>query len=68
MTRSLLFTEQAIRRAVRGGESTGRRVSGFTVSPDGNITVLFDCSGSPGKQDLTETPKPRDAREKLGVY
>jgi hypothetical protein len=39
MSRALRFTEAQIRRAVKGVESTGLRVRGVTVNPNGSITV-----------------------------
>jgi hypothetical protein len=39
MTRSVQFTQAQIRRAVRGAEAAGLRVTGITVRRDGSITV-----------------------------
>jgi hypothetical protein len=39
MTRALRFTQAAVARAVEAGRKAGLRVSGFTVHPDGSITV-----------------------------
>jgi hypothetical protein len=39
MTTRLPFTELAIRRAISAARKEGLKVSGFTVAPDGTITV-----------------------------
>ncbi len=39
MTARLPFTEIALRRAIRAARQEGMRVSGFTVRPDGSITI-----------------------------
>lgn len=39
MTARLPFTELALRRAISAARKEGMRVKGFSVSPDGTITV-----------------------------
>ena len=39
MTARLPFTELALRRALKAARREGMRVSGFTVRPDGSITI-----------------------------
>lgn len=39
MTTRLPFTELAIRRAISAARKEGLKVSGFTIAPDGTITV-----------------------------
>jgi hypothetical protein len=46
MTTRLPFTEQSLRRAIRAARKEGVQVAGFTVGPDGSITVL-DASLAP---------------------
>jgi hypothetical protein len=39
MTARLPFTELAVRRAIRAARAAGMKVTGFTIRPDGTITV-----------------------------
>ena len=39
MTARLPFTELSVRRAIRAARAEGMRVSGFTIRPDGTLTV-----------------------------
>lgn len=39
MSRNPTFTKAQVRRAVQAAESAGLRVTGFTINPDGSITV-----------------------------
>jgi hypothetical protein len=58
------YTQRAIERAIRAALAAGLNV--VAVRPDG--TVLTDQQSAPIAPALTDTPKPRDAREKLGVF
>ncbi len=59
------YTQRAIERAIRAALAAGLKV--VAVRPDG--TVLTEPNSAlPIAPVLTYTPKPRDAREKLGVY
>lgn len=42
MTKVINFTQGQIKRAVRGVEATGLRVTGITIRPDGSITIESD--------------------------
>jgi hypothetical protein len=64
MSRVNPYTQRAIERAIKAALSVGLKVIG--VRPDG--TVLTDNSVTVTGTDLTDRPKLRDAREKLGVY
>lgn len=60
------YTQRAIERAIRAALASGLKVTG--VRPDG--TVLTDGPGHApvtASPPLTPEPKPRDARDKLGV-
>lgn len=63
MSRANPYTQRAIERAIKAALSTGLKVIG--VRPDG--TVLTDNSVTIAGTDLTDRPKLRDAREKLGA-
>jgi hypothetical protein len=59
------YTQRAIERAIRAALAAGLKV--VAVRPDG--TVLTEhCSAPSIAPALTDTPKPRDARDKLGVF
>lgn len=62
MTRRLPATRAAIRTAIMAAQEAGLRVTG--VRPDGTVLTAPDLSEAPL---LTLDPKPRDAREKLGI-
>lgn len=53
MSKSVTFTKAQVRRAVQAAESAGLRVTGFTINPDGSITV--NSGGKP--------PAPVDTKE-----
>jgi len=65
MTRQNPYTQRAIERVIRAAIGAGLKVVG--VRPDG--TVLTDSRDIPSVVDanLTDRPKLRDAREKLGL-
>ena len=61
------YTQRAIERAIRAAMAAGLKVIG--VRPDG--TVLTDGRDVPTPHPaagLTDRPKLRDAREKLGAH
>lgn len=67
MTRQNPYTQRAIERAIRAALSAGLTVTG--VRPDGTVlTEPGKISPAPPPTPLTPSPKPRDAREKLGVH
>jgi hypothetical protein len=58
------FTQARICRALAAARASGLKPTGFSIAPDGTITVH---SGDAGKAaPLTSGPKLRDAREALG--
>ena len=64
MSRANPYTQRQIQRAIRAAVAEGFEVTG--VTPEG--TVLTGEKKVPaGTSRLTAPPKPRDAREKLGV-
>jgi hypothetical protein len=61
------FTQARICRAVAAARACGLNPSGFSIAPDGTITVHGAETASPGPAHaLTTGAKPRDARESLG--
>jgi hypothetical protein len=67
MTRQNPYTQRMIERAIKAAMSAGLAVVG--VRPDGTVlTESRENRPAPGAGGLTASPKPRDAREKLGVH
>jgi hypothetical protein len=61
------FTQARICRAVAAARASGLNPSGFSIAPDGTITVHSGETAKPRQScGLTSGAKPRDAREALG--
>jgi hypothetical protein len=58
------FTQARICRAVAAARASGLNPNGFSIAPDGTITVHSGETGKPCV--LTSGAKLRDAREALG--
>jgi hypothetical protein len=56
VTRAIQFTQAQIRRAVRGAEAAGMRVTGVTVHRDGSITVESREAAAPEAIDTRNGP------------
>lgn len=65
MNRRLPATRAAIRTAILAAREAGLRVTG--VRPDGTVLTAPDLPEFAATPLLTPDPKPRDAREKLGI-
>jgi hypothetical protein len=61
------FTQARICRAIAAARASGLNPTGFSIAPDGTITVHSGETGKPRQScALTSGAKLRDAREALG--
>jgi hypothetical protein len=61
------FTQARICRAIAAARASGLNPTGFSIAPDGTITVHSGETVKPRQScGLTSGAKPRDAREALG--
>ena len=65
MSRQNPYTKRAIKRTIEAALSAGLKVIG--VRPDGTV-LTEDKSVAVAGTALTDLPKLRDAREKLGAH
>lgn len=67
MNRQNPYTQRQIERAIKAAIAAGLAVT--AVQPDGTVlTESREKASAPPDPGLTGQPKPRDAREKLGVH
>jgi hypothetical protein len=61
------FTQARVCRALAAARASGLNPTGFSIAPDGTITVHSGETGKLGQScTLTSGAKLRDAREALG--
>jgi hypothetical protein len=58
--RPRLFRDRDLRRAIASAQKMGLPVSGYTVGPDGRISIVIGAPGS-GQTTTDQTNNPWDA-------